>query len=85
MGNAQPVFVSRKVSVSSVKVMGKQQNHLKLLLADGASTFEAVAFNFGHLADKLNQSVLDVVFSLDENIWNGRTTLQLKVKDLRLV
>lgn len=85
MGNSQPAFVGCGLEVAAVKVMGKQQNHLKLLLNESGTSFEAVAFNFGQLANKLSQSKVDIAFTLDENIWNGKTTLQLKVKDIHVV
>lgn len=54
-------------------------------LATSQPSIDAVAFGFGDMAAKLQRGILvDVVFTLEENVWNGRVSLQLKVKDLRL-
>jgi hypothetical protein len=35
------------------------------------------------MTELLNETV-DVAYVLEENVWNGKTSLQLKVKDMRL-
>jgi single-stranded-DNA-specific exonuclease len=44
----------------------------------------AIAFGFGHMLEHLAGATVDVVYGLEENVWNGRTSLQLKVKDMKL-
>jgi single-stranded-DNA-specific exonuclease len=87
MGNPGAVFMVRKVEVQSMKVMGKEGKHLRLRFrAQGMEPreLEAVAFGFGDRAGELADARVDVVFSLDKNEWNGKSTLQLKVKDIRI-
>lgn len=58
--------------------------HLRLVLKQNDITITGIAFN---LADKYplleTKKPLDVVFTIDENEWNGNKSLQLKVIDLR--
>jgi single-stranded-DNA-specific exonuclease len=83
-GNATPVFAARGISVvGNPKVVG--QNHLKLTLAGGGATLEAIGFG---MADRCADGAfasgpLDVAFKLEENTWNGRTSLQARLVDLR--
>ena len=96
MGNPQPIFASRNVRVVESRAIGREGKHLKLKL-DGQSdgnhsstgaliAYDAVAFGFGHMADLLQRDRhIDVVYALDENTWNGRTSLQLKVRDLKIL
>jgi len=86
MSNPEPVFSSKKVTVENFRVIGKERNHLKLVLKQGKETFEAIAFGMGELATSLKSGdTIDVAYSLDENTWNGETKLQLKVKDIKAV
>ncbi len=86
MSNPEPVFSSQKVTVENFRVIGKERNHLKLVLKQGKETFEAIAFGMGELATSLKSGdTIDVAYSLDENTWNGETKLQLKVKDIKAV
>ena len=93
MANPEPVFSSEKITIESFRVIGKDGNHLKLVLKQGSGigdqggkTFEAIAFGMGELATRLKiGSKIDVAYSLDENTWNGETKLQLKVKDIKAV
>jgi single-stranded-DNA-specific exonuclease len=83
-GNATPVFAARGVSiVGSPRIVG--QSHLKLTLAGGGTTLEAIGFGMGdRLADAGPAGgPLDVAFKLEENTWNGRTSLQARLVDLR--
>ena len=80
-GNMRPVLVCRDVrNKYSPKIVGK--NHLKLSVHDGNGVaMDAVAFNFGSRLDELAAAQdFTLAFSLDENEWNGRTTLQLKIR-----
>jgi len=45
---------------------------------------DGIAFDMGHwLQDFEMGNEMDLLFSIEENEWNGRTTLQLSVKDIR--
>jgi len=79
-GNPEPVWALRNVKVQGVpRVLGEQ--HLKFSVEAGNSIFEVIAFNFSQ--DKLPDGALDIAFVLKENTWNGKTSLQLQLKDVR--
>ncbi|MFM8320895.1 MAG: single-stranded-DNA-specific exonuclease RecJ [Chloroflexota bacterium] len=80
--NPPAVFVSRGLRVIRSGVVGKDQAHLKLVVSDGRVTFDAIAFRLGHLHNQLPQKV-DLLYLFEKNEYNGRTSLQLNVRDLR--
>lgn len=91
MANHKPVFMMSNLEVISYKTVGSDGKHLKLVLkpvGQSQSTIdhiEGIAFNLGYWTDQLTNDVrVDVVFGLDMNEWNGRKTLQMMVKDIRL-
>lgn len=81
-GNPGAVFVSRNVRVVNHRAVGADAKHLKLSLSDGKVTFDAIAFRLGDWAGKLPERI-DLMYNLETNEFNGRTTLQLNVKDLK--
>lgn len=85
MANPEPVFATKDVFVEGFRVIGKEGNHLRLVLRQGEKTVEAIAFGMGELATSLKTGdKIGVAYVLDENTWNGETKLQLKVKDVKL-
>ncbi|HSA83550.1 MAG TPA: single-stranded-DNA-specific exonuclease RecJ [Patescibacteria group bacterium] len=83
MGNSEPVFATRGVTVEEVRIMGKEGTHLKLVLKQETKSFEAVGFGMGALAADLHAGdTIDVAYTIDENVWNGNVKLQLKMKDI---
>jgi single-stranded-DNA-specific exonuclease len=84
MNNPEPVFATKNVTLTNFRVLGKEGNHLKLVLKqETGDTFDAIAFGMGELGTKLSVGdKIDLAYSLDENTWNGETKLQLKVKDI---
>jgi single-stranded-DNA-specific exonuclease len=93
MGNPEPVFVTKKAIIENMRVIGKEGKHVKFNLkshpsaGSGGSTvkFDAIAFGFGEEADKFSiGESIDIVYTIIENNWNGRSSLELKVKDIRL-
>ena len=82
-GNPDAVFVSRDVKVRASRAVGSEGKHLKLTLEDKHSTyFDSIGFRLGHLQSSLPPRV-DVIYTLEANEWNGRTTLQLNLKDVK--
>lgn len=83
LGNKEPVFLSRGTRIDSVSLVGKDKSHLKLLLSSLGQTFPALYFGQGYLGDQLKVGdLLDTVFTLSEDWWNGRKSISLKIKDL---
>ncbi len=84
LNNPTPTFISRGVEVVSTRIIGKDGAHLKLSLKQNEKTIDAVGFGMAAFYDSLKKSnIIDVVYTIDENVWNGSRSLQLKVKDLR--
>jgi single-stranded-DNA-specific exonuclease len=59
--------------------------HLKMTLTDGAARLEGIGFGMAERQPELEREggPLDVAFRLEENRWNGRTTLQARLVELR--
>jgi single-stranded-DNA-specific exonuclease len=81
-GNRQAYFISRDLKPVSYKSIGKEGKHLRLVVTDGRITFDAVAFNQGHWAEAMPPRI-DLFYSFELNEFNGRTSLQLNVRDLK--
>lgn len=80
IGNPQPTFLTRGAMISDLRTVGGNNQHLKLRLND---SFTAVGFGLGEWAGKLKLGdKIDVVYTLEENRWNGKTSLELKLKDI---
>jgi single-stranded-DNA-specific exonuclease len=80
--NPEAIFVSRGLKVTRSRTVGKDNTHLKLTVNDGWITFDAIAFRLGHLQPDLPERV-DLMYSFEANEYNGKSYLQLNVRDLR--
>lgn len=77
-GNPEPVLFMGGLKVMDRRVVG--DGHLRLRLAGGGRHFNAIAFRF---ASHEVPAMVDMAFFPEMNEWNGNSTLQLRVKDLR--
>lgn len=85
LGNFEPTFLTDGVEVVSSTVVGKDFKHLKLKLRQNDTVFDAIAFGFGDIKQKLEGNLkIKLVYGLDLNVWNGNTNLQLKVRDIKI-
>ncbi|MGT2800036.1 single-stranded-DNA-specific exonuclease RecJ [Streptococcus marmotae] len=85
MDNKKPVFYLKHVQVESARTMGQQNAHLKFRISKGKASFDVLAFGMGQFALEIGQSKdLELAVSLSVNQWNGQTTLQLMLVDLRV-
>ncbi|GAB4171770.1 MAG: single-stranded-DNA-specific exonuclease RecJ [Calditrichia bacterium] len=83
--NLRPVFASYGCRiVEGPTVIGK--NHLKMKVTQGQTVFEAIGFNLGDKMEmiKSNPGRIDLVYTVQENYWNGKTTMQLRLRDIKI-
>jgi hypothetical protein len=82
-GNPGPVFGYSSLTVAEIRTISSGK-HLKLRLRDGNLAVEAIGFNMGKLSERyVEGDVLDAIFSLEINSWNGAEKLQLGLKDVK--
>lgn len=83
--NPKPLFVTVGAQVTGWQRVGVDGQHLKLMLnqADGES-HKTIGFNQGELSSQITiGDLLDVVFELGANEWNGKRELELKIIDFK--
>ena len=79
-GNPPVQFCARSVTHQRpLQRMGREKQHVKLWVTDGAVTHEAVWWNGGDKS--LPVGKFDLAFAPQVNEFNGRTSVQLKVLD----
>ncbi len=84
-GNSRPIFYSEGIKMSGTpKVVGKK--HVKFSVAQGGVVMDAIAFNMaGRIGDlRENYDSLGLAFGLEENNWNGNSSLQLRIKGINV-
>jgi len=83
--NLRPVFYTDEVElVGCASVVGK--GHLKFKARQkGSPVFEVIGYNMESYYPVVTtgRKNLELVYSINENIWNGQTQLQLQLKDLK--
>lgn len=84
--NMTPVFITEKLKDTGYgKQVGDEKTHLRLnVIQKDTSSFATIGFNLG---DKFNliedNKLFSAAYSIDENEWNGNTSLQLKLRDIK--
>ncbi|MEX2143454.1 MAG: single-stranded-DNA-specific exonuclease RecJ [Anaerolineales bacterium] len=81
-GNPQVNLVTRGLQVRDARTVGAEARHLKLTVTDGWVTYDAIAFRQGHWLQALPKAV-DLLYRFEANEFNGRSRLQLNVRDLK--
>ncbi len=86
IGNPEPVFASYQVDILEAKLIGRKKNHLKIIVKGRNNLLlEAVGFDMGKIFSQLcADTPVDIAYSIYQNNWNGRTRLQLKLKDIHI-
>ncbi len=85
-GNMTPIFMTDNLIDSGFgKCVGEDDKHLRITATQSRND-KRVGIGFG-LGDKLdlitNKKPFKAVYSIDENYWNGNTSLQLKLRDIK--
>ena len=81
--NMRPIFIARKVMDTGFSKIVKEE-HIRFVLKQNKITLTGIGFNMAAKFPLLQtQEPLDIVFTIDENEWNGVKSLQLKMIDLK--
>lgn len=82
--NLRPVFVCRNITDTGYSRIVKEQ-HIKFSIKQDNTVMSGIGFNMAqHFGMLQSGKPVDIVFTIDENEWNGEKRLQLKVIDFRL-
>ena len=84
MGNPKPIFASYKVCIEDFRYVGAQKNHLSMQLRANSKTFKSIYFNYKQDKSRIRKgNMIDLAYSLEEDVWNGRRSINLKVIDIK--
>lgn len=84
VSNPLPVFIMRNVHVDSVSNVGAGK-HEKLILSKDYAVFQAMYFRHSVAdTDIFENDIVDILFNIDINTFQGNDTLQLIIKDMTL-
>ena len=85
-GNRAPIFLTENISLKGKPFeLGKDKEHIKLnLTQDKKTVFSSIGFWFTSKFSLLeNKSNFSAAYTIEENNWKDRTTIQLNLKDLK--
>ncbi len=85
-GNLSPLFVTNGlVDTGKARVVGKNHLKLEVIHPDISSLpISAIAFQQGHHFNDIKEGrAFSACYHIEENEWNGVTSIQLNIKDLK--
>ena len=83
-GNMTPKFITRHViPVGNPRLVGNG-DHLKFRAKKGETSYDAIGFNMGNHYEKLiTGKPIDIAYVVEKNEWQGRTSIQLNIRDIK--
>lgn len=85
--NMKPVFLATGLVDNGYgRKVGGDGSHLKLNIINGTdtNTYNAIGFGLGNKYELIHSGkVFSAVFTVEENIWNGISSMQLNIKDIK--
>lgn len=86
MNNPSPQFIYRTAKIKSIRQIGKDNAHLKLLLEKNGSVVDTIGFNFGDYGNVLsNEDEINIVGNLDINDYMGNVSPQLIIREINWI
>lgn len=81
--NDKGAFMTRELGVRHCRRVGENGRHLKLQVANGSGAqMDAIGFGLGDWAEQMPR-MIDAVYHIEMNEWQGRRRLQLQLLDIR--
>ena len=85
IGNAEPLFIADDVRLASPPMV-VSRNHLKMSIRQNGREMDCIGFGMGHMAGPLSTEAgrISVAFVPTINVWQNRSRLQLKLRDIQV-
>lgn len=81
--NKMPLFLIENLKIVSIRSLSEGK-HLKILLKQDNFFIDAIGFNMGDLTEQYKiEDKVDIVGTIDINVFNGNENVQLTIKDMR--
>ena len=85
-GNRQPVFMTQNLKDTGYgKCVGADKTHLRLTVKQvNSKAIVGIGFGLGDKKDTAcSDTLFNAVYCIDENLWQGKVSLQLRIKDIQ--
>ncbi len=82
--NMAPIFISKNLKLHGLaNVVGN--NHLKINVnQNNSAIFNCIGFNLAQYAESINNGInFDICYTIEENLWNQKRSVQLNIKGIR--
>jgi single-stranded-DNA-specific exonuclease len=87
--NSSPILFMQGVKIKDVKRLGSNGEHLRFNIEapnpkKPERSLPVIAFRFGQQSSFKNGELVDFLFTFEENEFNGNTSLQVKIRNMRI-
>ncbi|MFH1898006.1 MAG: single-stranded-DNA-specific exonuclease RecJ [Candidatus Desantisbacteria bacterium] len=85
IGNPRPIFSSSSVEITDMpRIVGN--NHIKMKISSGNRQIDTIGFGLGEVWNSIsaNRKKLQIAYRPQMNEWDGMSTLQLSLKDIKV-
>jgi single-stranded-DNA-specific exonuclease len=81
--NLNPIFSTENLNINGpLRFIGEDKSHVKLELNTKSAKINAIGFGIASKFKNLKKQKIDLCYTLNENYWNNKTTIQLNIKDV---
>ena len=81
--NLNPIFSTENININGpLRFIGEDKSHVKLELNTKSAKINAIGFGIASKFKSLKKQKIDLCYTLNENYWNNKTTIQLNIKDV---
>lgn len=83
--NMKPIFMTKHVmDYQGFSTIVKEKHVRFVVYQNGSKTINGIGFNMAEKMDVIkSRHSFEILYHIEENIWNGNTSIQLKVIDIR--
>ncbi|MFB3160664.1 single-stranded-DNA-specific exonuclease RecJ [Neobacillus sp. 179-J 1A1 HS] len=83
MDNPKPKVLISNVQISTMRKIGSEQNHLKVMVNDNGTNLDGIGFGLGPLVDHISPaSKISIIGELAVNEWNNIRKPQIFIQDV---
>lgn len=84
-GNPEPIFLMRRVRCRQpARLVGKNQDHLKVSMAGDGCDFDGIGFSMGPQKEIFDAGEVDILVKPSENVFNGSARLEVQLLGARV-